>query len=111
MGKLWKVSPDEKLAVVPQRAHGKLMVGKGSGIHIYPPRWTQAPSIHPLDSEDGYYVGIITAPAGAMASSRRKCQGGCSLIVRAQRLPFVLLGPASFGDFRKSGVFGRVKSG
>ena len=81
MGKLWKASPDEKLAVVPQRAHGKLMVGKGSGIHIYPPRWTQAPSIHPLDSEDGYYVGIITAPAGAMASSRRKCQGGCPLIV------------------------------
>ena len=40
MCKLWKVLPDEKLAVVPQSATGKLVVGKGSGIHIYPPRWT-----------------------------------------------------------------------
>lgn len=99
MGKLWKASPDEKLAVVPQRAHGKLMVGKGSGIHIYPPRFTQAPSIHPLDSEDGYYVGIITAPAGAMASSRRKCQGGCPLIVSELRDCVCVAGARLFWRF------------
>ena len=36
------------------------------------------PSIHPLDSEGGYYVGMITAPTGTMASSRRKYQVACS---------------------------------
>ena len=77
MCKLWKVLPDEKLAVVPQRATGKLMVGKGPGIHTSPPRWAQTPSIHTLDSEDGYHVGIITAPTGTMASSRRRYQGAC----------------------------------
>ena len=115
MCKLWKVLPDEKLAVVPQRATGKLMVGKGSGIHIYPPRWAaQTPSIHPLDSEDGHYVGIITAPTGTMATGHLSQEVPRRLLIIASGAEGncgLVTGARLFGDFRKSDVVGRVKSG
>ena len=65
--KLWRVLPDEQLPVIPQKATEKQLVDKGSCTHMCSRRHGRMPSIHPLDSEGGLYVGLITVSTEKMA--------------------------------------------